>query len=193
MNVFYFGGYLATPIDVSAWRGSLQKKLTDATIFAYAWPNGASAGDPLAGWTDTQHLAELIDGQDDGDTIIIGHSSGCAYANAVAGYLLKLMNFKQFRLIALDGFTPCPELMAMPGTVRWSALNMRSGATSRNYVVSQPPHYRVWDKAKVSNEWPLHFSLVNLAVSDDHPTIQDGYINCDANTDVLGIAVAETS
>ena len=67
----------------------------------------------------------------------------------------------------------------------WSAEC--NGVNSLNYGFSKRTDKFHIYKAKVIKKWPLHFSLINVNVSDDHGEITQGYRNCDVNTEVLGI------
>jgi hypothetical protein len=187
MNIFFFGGYESTYDDVDAWAFSVDKKLPEATAIGWAYPEGALSGNPLATWK--QEISEQI-GRHVALTsewkpcIIVGHSSGCAIANDIAEHALAF-GAENFRLIALDGFRPNDELLALPGTAVWSAEC--GDARSLNYDgLKDCERFKVYE-ANVRHQWPLHFSLVNLNVSDDHVAITDGYRNCDANLDVLGL------
>ena len=116
--------------------------------------------------------------------MIVGHSSGCAIANDVANAAFDLGGIN-FKLVALDGFCPSPELLSLPGTAVWSAEC--NGARSPNYYALSPcKQFRVYNP-KVTGQWPLHFSLINLNVSDQYDQITDGYRACEANTEVLGL------
>src|SRR5215813_4607267 len=85
----------------------------------------------------------------------------CAIANDVANVALDL-GAQNFKLIALDGFRPCPELLLLPGTTVWSAEC--NGARSLNYDdLRSCKKFRVYH-AEVTEQWPLHFSLVNINV-----------------------------
>lgn len=182
--VYFFGGYRSTISDVDAWGKSLEAKVSGTTAIVFPYPPGASAGDPLAGWGYSQDVAMHIVARGNEPCMIIGHSSGCAIANDVAKAALDL-GAKNFSLISLDGFRPSPELLSLPGTTVWSAEC--NGARSLNYdALSSCKQFRVYNP-KVIGQWPLHFSLVNLNVSDDYDQITDGYRACEANTEVLGL------
>jgi hypothetical protein len=180
ITIFYFGGYRATSSDVAAWANSVQKQNPQLSVTAYPYPTGASAGDPLAEWTQSREVAAKV--AERAPAIIIGHSSGCAIANDVAEHALDLG--AEFQLIALDGFCPSPRLLARSDTLCWSAKGP-NGEHSLNYeALSGTRCFHVYE-AKVAEPWPLHFSLVNLNVSDDYDEIADGYRNCMANLEVL--------
>ena len=75
--------------------------------------------------------------------------------------------------------------MSLPGTTVWSAEC--NGARSLNYDhLSCCQEFRVYH-AEVAEQWPLHFSLVNLNVSDEYGELEHGYRKCEANVEVLGL------
>jgi len=182
--VYFFGGYRSTVADVQAWGKSLEAKVRGATAIVFPYPPGASARDPLAEWGSSQDIAMHILARTNEPSIIVGHSSGCAIANDVANVALDL-GAKNFKLIALDGFRPSRELLSLPGTIVWSAEC--NGARSLNYDhLSSCQEFRVYH-AEVTEQWPLHFSLVNLNVSDEYGELEHGYRKCEANVEVLGL------
>jgi hypothetical protein len=107
--VYFFGGYRSTISDVDAWGKSLEAKVSGTTAIVFPCPPGASAGDPLAGYS--QDVAMHIVARGNEPCMIIGHSSGCAIADDVAKAALDL-GAKNFSLISLDGFRPSPELLS---------------------------------------------------------------------------------
>jgi hypothetical protein len=188
-QVLFFGGYRASLQDVTMWAHSVTTKRPNVEVRPYPWPNGASAADPMEKWPEgkSAEIAQRIRKAPDQLHVIVGHSSGCAIANDVAAAALHV-GAGNFRLVSLDGFTPGSTLMALPGTVRWSASGPH-GEHSRNYLPEAPPHYRVYH-AKVGEPWPLHFSLVNLGASDEFDELAQGYHDVDANLEVLGLGDA---
>ena len=182
--VYFFGGYRSAVADVEAWGKSLEAKVPGATAIVFPYPPGASAHDPLAEWGYSQDIAMHILGRSNEPCIIVGHSSGCAIANDVASVALDL-GAKNFKLIALDGFRPSQELLSLPGTTVWSAEC--NGVRSLNYDhLSSCQEFRVY-YAEVAEQWPLHFSLVNVNVSDEYGELEQGYRKCEANIEVLGL------
>ena len=182
--VYFFGGYRSTVADVEAWGKSLEAKVPGARAIVFPYPHGASAHDPLAEWGCSQDIAMHILARTNQPCIIVGHSSGCAIANDVANVALDL-GAKNFKLIALDGFRPSRELLSLPETTVWSAEC--NGVRSLNYDhLSSCQEFRVY-YAEVTEQWPLHFSLVNVNVSDEYGDLEHGYRNCEANVEVLGL------
>ncbi len=187
MKIHFFGGYRASSQDVLAWCKSLEQKQPHVVAIGWPYPIGSSAGDPLKRWNYSDSLAKFISVDSD-ESLIVGHSSGCAIANDVADKTLAL-GARNFRLIALDGFRPKPELLNVPGTMLWSADS--NGIHSLNYdALKDTAKFHVY-RAAVRKKWPLHFSLVNLNASDDFDGITQGYHNCDANVEVLSLGAAE--
>ena len=181
MHVYFFGGYLATSNDVEAWRRSVIAQVPDMPVTAFPYPEDATAGAPLERWHDSSKVAEQIKAEG-AFAIIVGHSSGCAIANDVAAHALAL-GYTNMKVIALDGFRPGDELLALPGSVVWSAEC--NGVCSLNYhALEDCPNFKVY-KARVRQQWPLHFSLVNTSASDDFTSIDAGYHMCVANLEVL--------
>lgn len=181
LHIYFFGGYRATTQDVEAWRNSVLAKVPDLALSVFPYPDGASAGAPLDAWHDSDKVAGQI-AAEKASAIVVGHSSGCAIANDVAGKALAL-GHTNMKVIALDGFRPHQSLLDLPGSKVWSAEC--HGTCSLNYhSLEDCPNFKVY-KARVSTTWPLHFSLVNLNVSDNFPAITQGYHMCDANLDVL--------
>jgi hypothetical protein len=180
-KVLFFGGYLSTHDDVESWRKSLMSKVPGIEAIVFHYPEMTPAGKPLLRWQQTQWAAEQIAGP--GKCLIVGHSSGCLIANTVAAFAHSMG--LSFKLIALDGFAPDDKLLALPETEVWGA---RCGKKqSLNYKDhADLSCFKVYD-AKVTKQWPLHFSLINLNASDEYDAITDGYHNCDANLTVLGL------
>jgi hypothetical protein len=83
-------------------------------------------------------------------------------------------------LVALDGFTPDPDQLKRPLTQVWGAKSGR--ATSRNFPWGVAGAKTYAAAKNCTDEWPLHFSLVNSAANNtDTQTIADGYKKCVAN------------
>lgn len=181
MHIYFFGGYRATSNDVGAWRRSVVAQVPDMPVTAFAYPEGATAGAPLERWQDSGKVAERIK-VEGAFAIIVGHSSGCAIANDVAAHALGL-GYANLKVVALDGFRPIDKLLSLPGSVVWSAEC--NDVCSLNYhALESCPKFKVY-KARVRQQWPLHFSLVNTNVSDNFSSISEGYHLCAANLEVL--------
>ena len=114
--VLFFGGYQSTQPDMNAWLGSARAQQPDVDFDAIPYPAGAGAGAHSAVSTFTggdQYDAVIAQigtaGAD--QTYIVGHSSGCAIANAVDR---GLIDHSRIRLVALDGFVPDGRQLARP-------------------------------------------------------------------------------
>ena len=188
--VLFFGGYQSTQTNMDVWLASARAQRKDVKFDAVPYPAGASA-------SNEHGAVSTFEKQDHGDqydgvitqigtsgadqTYIVGHSSGCAIANAIHR---ELKDKSHVILIALDGFPPDSNQLGQSGAQLWSADC--GDATSLNYDwlvgkvgVSQVKVYHATDcKTKVS----LHFSLVNVAATTKIVTsIDTGYRNCKAN------------
>lgn len=186
IGILFFGGYRSTRDDVVAWAHSaMRQNPAIAQVHPFPYPQYASAGNPLNDW-NTSDAFEAVSGdmRQVDELIIVGHSSGCAFANYVAE---KLNGQRDFKLIALDGFCPSKTLLVLPKTKVWSARNPNADVHSLNYWGCRAragDNFHVYE-ANVERRWPLHFSLVNEAVSDDYSAITEGYRHCAANLKVL--------
>ena len=186
--IFYFGGYLATHDEVALWRANALNQPTFKllNVTCYPWPIGANASEPLNFWPASHSLllAQTISQVNDMDIYIVGHSSGCAYANDVADKLRLHYPKVTFHLICLDGFVPNASLLALPTTQVWSAewnghksLNYDALKNYHNFKVYTPDH-------EITAVWGLHFALVNKN-TNDHTSIQTGYLSCISNLTFL--------
>jgi hypothetical protein len=180
--VFFFGGYHASQQDIDAWLRSARTQKPTVDFIGFPWPKGAGAGAHSAVSHFSQkgrYDAVIDDIQGNGaDTIyIVGHSSGCAIANAVDAGLEWTENIV---LVALDGFGPSADQLDRETTQVWGAIC--DGVHSRNYPGHVKGRRRIYHAKNCKTEWALHFSLVN-ANATDHlvPTIAKGYTNCKAN------------
>jgi alpha-beta hydrolase superfamily lysophospholipase len=184
--IFFFGGYQATITDMMKWQGSAATQTSDDVyVFTYAWPAGASAGARSAiskfnkaGTFDKAVSSITSSGAD--RIVIVGHSSGCAIANAVDH---ALADHDKVSLVALDGFAPDRAQLARPGTQVWAAecngVESRNHASLKGVVGSR---LKIYKATGCRSSWALHFSLVNAAASDASvKSIATGYVNCRAN------------
>jgi len=168
--VLFFGGYHATQTDVDVWLASAKAQRKDVDFDAVPYPPGASANSHSAVSTFTK--GELYDGaitqlatSGADQTYIVGHSSGCAIANAVDRVL---RDHSRMNLVALDGFLPDANQLGRPSTQVWSA-------TCGSAISLNPATH-------CKTKWALHFSLVNAAATDKIvDSIKHGYRSCKAN------------
>lgn len=188
IGILFFGGYRSTEADVQAWAKSLVGQVPQGLdVHCFPYPKNASVGDPLENWSSSDAFKAVHDmGQVD-QLVIVGHSSGCAYANYMASKLIERPDV--IKLIALDGFCPSKQLLDLPSTEVWSARNANADVYSLRYwscKAGAGDKFHVYE-ANVERRWPLHFSLVNEAVDDKYADITEGYRNCVANLKVLGL------
>ena len=188
--VLFFGGYHATQTDMDVWLASAKAQRPDVDFDAIPYPPGASSDGPTAVSAFTN--GDLFDGaitqigtSGAAQTYIVGHSSGCAIANALDR---MLKDNSKINLVALDGFAPDAKQLARPSTQVWSAIN--GGAKSLNYdkLKAKVPSLKEHHAPGCTTIWALHFSLVNAAATDKIVTgkkvediIKTGYRHCKAN------------
>jgi hypothetical protein len=183
--VVFFGGYKATQTDMNVWLGSAKAQKPKIEFSAFPWPHSADSGAISAVTTFTKSgqydsAVAAIQASSADLIYIVGHSSGCAIANAVDR---GLKDHSHVVLVALDGFGPDRKQLARSSTQVWAAVC--GGAKSKNY---QPLKDLVGGKLKVYKAtdcktlWALHFSLVNAAATDSAvKSIATGYAQCRAN------------
>jgi hypothetical protein len=183
--VLFFGGYHATRTDINVWSASAKAQKPDVTFDGYPWPSGASSGATSAVSTFTAHgsYAQAIATIQECATdliYIVGHSSGCAIANAVDRGLKDTSNVV---LVALDGFAPSREQLARPSTQVWAAECGK--AKSRNHDGLKGAvggRLKIYKATNCYHSWSLHFSVVNSGANDKAVTsIATGYAQCRAN------------
>jgi len=183
--VLFFGGYKATRTDIDVWSASAKAQKPDVTFDGYAWPSGASSGaeSAVGAFTGAGSLAQAIATIQECTTdviYIVGHSSGCAIANAVDR---RLKDTSNVILVALDGFSPSREQLARPSTQVWAAEC--GSAKSRNHDGLKRAvggRLKIYKATSCYHSWALHFSVVNSAANDKAVTsIATGYAQCRAN------------
>ena len=183
IRVLFFGGYASTPAQVTAWMHGAQKQRPDVEFLAWSYPPGAGADrqDALNGFGNDRfdQIVSLIRSHPDDEHVIVGHSSGCAIADAVAEGLgdPPVPDFKA-RLVVLDGFTP-DRPISIP-VEYWSA---RCGtARSRNWkALCDLPDFHAYWADNAYTPWALHFSLINVNVPPYLEDLNHGYDDCRAN------------
>jgi hypothetical protein len=180
--VFFFGGYKATQTDMNVWVGSAKALKPDIEFSAFPWPSGASSGAHSAVTTFTnsgqyKSAVAAIQASKADSIYIVGHSSGCAIANAVDK---GLQDTSKVVLVALDGFTPDGNQLGRSSTQVWGAVC--GDVKSMNYPGSAKGRRRIHQAKDCKTKWALHFSLVNAAATDKLVTsIATGYAQCRAN------------
>lgn len=199
--VIFFGGYKASILNVKAWKASAEKLKTGVLFDSYPYPDASSDGaDAVKAFKkDQSHgFAEAIkkiqDSQCD-KICIVGHSSGCAVANAVDA---DLKDHKNIVLVALDGYGPSPEQLDRASTQVWVAESGVGKSLHHDDLIDNINEYN--RKAKVKQTvhvhtapsdctmtWALHFSLVNTSSNNTlvgntlTQAAAHGYDNCNAN------------
>ena len=194
ISVFFFGGFRATQKDVDAWKGTAAAQRSDVSFEGFPWPPSAwhVADDEHAvraakGDGSLAKAIKAISALKDDVIFIVGHSSGCAIANAVDEGLKSTSNTN---LVSLDGFRPSSAQQKRASTQMWSARNGKF--TSLNFPKKGDlgGRLKVWPGQNCTNVWSLHFSLVNTATTDDtvkgQKDIVNGYAGCRANLCWLG-------
>ena len=140
--VFFFGGFKASQSDIDRWLRSARLQKPQVIFRGFPWPSGASAKDDIAIKTLRRdgRLAEMVRAieqfekdqnskTDKLETIfLVGHSSGCAIANAVD---VDLNVDADVALVALDGFRPSDSQLARDNTQVWGATC--DGQQARNF------------------------------------------------------------
>ena len=184
-HVFFFGGFQATQTDMKVWLGSATAQQPKVGFTAYAWPGGAGSGASSAVSTFTkggQFASAVAAIQGSGADLIylVGHSSGCAIANAVDR---GLKDHSKVVLVALDGFGPDGKQLARANTQVWGAKC--GDARSMHYEKLKKlagAQFHDYEATNCKTSWALHFSLVNAGARDGVvKNIATGYANCRAN------------
>ena len=200
-HVIYFGGYKATLIDIKAWIASAIQQKPGVLFEGYPYPDaswdGAKAVDAFTHDKAQDFAAAIkkIESSQRDVIYIVGHSSGCAIANAVDA---ALKDHTKIVLVALDGYAPSDAQLARPSTQVWIAEGGGGKSLHHDDLLTRIKDYN--RKAKVSikaniykasadcsTQLALHFSLVNVSASNrlvQH--IPDGYKSCQANLSWLG-------
>ena len=176
----FFGGFQSSQPDVDRWCESASKQRKDVKFEAYPFPDIPKAGDTDAvnGFKQFDEVTKKIEDAHADKIYIVGHSSGCAIANQVNS--LVKVDHKSVTLVDLDGFAPSGDQIKGSSVEAWCA----EGDGGRGHSV----HWAKWKKkftaASATQEWSLHFSLVNTAATDaitskNYKTT--GYAGCIAN------------
>lgn len=189
--VLFFGGFQATRQHVNAWAASAKSQRSDVTFDAFPWPASARKSDDVSATTAFKEagtfdlaLGTIRECSGGGVVYLVGHSSGCAIANAVDKAVDKApKEAGKVVLVALDGFLPGTDQLARPSTQVWSAVCGTAVAVNHDKLKKWIGGRLKTHKAtRTYDPWALHFSLVNSAATDrDNGTIATGYNNCRAN------------
>lgn len=183
--VLYFAGYHATITDFNLWSASAKSQKPDMTFDGYPWQWGEDSDGAVAAnaFRSSGKLKQAVGTVKECATdlvYIVGHSSGCAVANALDAELKDVTNV---RLVALDGYAPSPAQMARATTQVWAATC--GDSVSRNHNALKKAvgsRLKVYPAKDCYDGWALHFSVVNSAATDKSVTsIKTGYAGCRAN------------
>jgi hypothetical protein len=189
----FFGGFQATQDHVNKWRESARKLKPGIEFGVRPWPSGAwnnkSGPAGVSAFRETGEFDSLVAAlkASPADKIyIVGHSSGCAIANAVDKEITKgLKDPSKFVLVCLDGFRPDADQLSRANTQVCGAVF--GVHKSYNYPDDDEKrqlgkHFKEYTaNASCTKEFALHFSLVNTIVTNDTGNIKDGYKDCHAN------------
>ena len=190
-SVYFFGGFLASQLDIDKWLNSARTLKPAVEFIGFPWPKGTARPDAdsaVKGFSKGGRLDAVIDhiqGNDADKIYIVGHSSGCAIANAVHAGLEYVGHHA---LVVLDGFGPNDAQLDEELTQVWGATC--EGETSMNFPGLANGRRRIYKATNCKKKWPLHFSLVNTNSSDANKELVDGdlskgYLNCRANLGFL--------
>ena len=174
--VLFFGGYKASLPNIKAWTASAIHQKPGVTFDGYPYPDGASwdGEEAVKAFTKTHDHAtaiKKIEASDRDMIYIVGHSSGCAIANAVdAG----LKDHTKIILVALDGYAPGNAQLARPSTQVWVAESSTGRSLHYSDLQDRIKDHNLKAKVKTqvkiyqastncSTKLSLHFSLVNLS------------------------------
>jgi len=191
----FFGGFQATQEQVNRWREGARKLKPGIEFVVRPWPSGAwtnSAGAAgVSAFKQTGEFDSLVaalKASTANKIYIVGHSSGCAIANAVDKEITKSLTDKsKFVLVSLDGFRPDADQLNRDNTQVWGAVF----GVHKSYHYPDDDEKRQLGKkfkehtanANCTGAFALHFSLVNTAVTNKTGNIKDGYgeTECQAN------------
>lgn len=183
--VFFFGGYLASQTDMNLWVGSAKAQRQDVEFAAYPWPSSATDSGGSAGTTSFRKSGQFdaavkaIQASPADRIFVVGHSSGCAIANAVDK---ALKDKSRIELVALDGYLPDGKQLERASTQVWSAEH--DGHVSLHHDTLKKlagARFKVYKAGAGTTKLALHFAVVNTAANDDIKKIRQGYTNCRAN------------
>jgi hypothetical protein len=184
-SVFFFGGWKANADNMKVWLDTARAQKSKIDFNAFPYPDvGPDGDDAVAAFKELKSVADTIKKSKADLIYIVGHSSGCAIANAVDD---ALTDHKKIGLVALDGYVPskgqrgsgrftqvwstkCGELKALHH-------DDLKGVVGAALQVFQPTDCN--DKTTMLS---LHFCLVNKSASSlKIKHIPEGYQKCQAN------------
>jgi len=184
-SVFFFGGFKANADNMKVWLDTARAQKSKVDFNAFPYPDaGPKDKDAVAAFKQLKSVADAITKSKADLIYIVGHSSGCAIANAVDD---ALKDHSKIALVTLDGYVPDEKQRGRKSTQLWSAkcddklkalhFDILQSVPGANLQVYQPT-----DCNDKTNEWSLHFSLVNKSTSSIKITqVTEGYQKCQAN------------
>ena len=191
-EVIYFGGYGASPAQMSCWEEGARNNSAYSSTHTFRgipYPAGASSGSASAVQVGSAAIKKVVDEINRNPNkryVIVGHSSGAALSNQVAGLV---RNPSQIELVNLDGFSPSAALQKRVKSTCWYAQNQRAGLQSNNAssMRSNCQNSRSYEAPHCTTKWCLHFSLVNKRTPAGLGTDfkANGYKTCSTNLDYL--------
>jgi len=182
--VVFIGGFQSSKTDMELWLASATNQRNDVKFDAYPYPDIPHAGEHAAvnGFTQFDEVIKKIEDSGADKIFIVGHSSGCAIANEVNSRLQG--DHKNVTLVDLDGFAPHPKQKKGATVQAWYAVGPGGKGKSKNHSLG---HIK-YTATHATEEWSLHFSLVNKAATNDITNKNyktEGYAGCIANLDWL--------
>lgn len=176
----FFGGFQSSQPDMDKWLDSARNQRSDVQFEAFPFPDIPKSGDTDAvnGFKQFDEVIKKIEDYHADKIYIVGHSSGCAIANKVNSLLKG--DHKNITLVDLDGFAPSGDQIKGSTVQAWSA----EGNGGRGHSVHWAKGKKMYTASSATQEWSLHFSLVNTAATDaitkkNYKTT--GYAGCIAN------------
>jgi hypothetical protein len=181
IQVVFIGGYQSNGLDMDMWKTSASNQRSDVRFDVYPYPSGASSHKLGAEQGFDNQYADVVKliADVNADTLyIVGHSSGCAIANKLNSLIPG--NHKNITLVDLDGFSASADQAKGSKVEVWSAVGPGGKGRSVNWAAWHKISYAT----RATNQWALHFSLVNSAATNDingdnYPA--KGYNGCVAN------------
>jgi hypothetical protein len=188
--VFFFGGYNSTQTNIADWLLSARQQQPHTLFAGFPYPSGASYDDKSARDGFGKNFDSVVYAIQTCNTdkiYIVGHSSGCAIANEVDKRALKdtsKVDTSKVVLVALDGYAPNDNQLKRSSTQVWSARNGAYKSLHYDDLKDNPGFHEYPANKDLTNEWALHFSLVNAAATGEINRSnydKTGYKQCQAN------------
>ncbi len=118
-SVFFFGGFKANADNMKVWLDTARAQKSKVDFNAFPYPDaGPKDKDAVAAFKQLKSVADAITKSKADLIYIVGHSSGCAIANAVDD---ALKDHSKIALVTLDGYVPDEKQRGRKSTQLWSA------------------------------------------------------------------------